>query len=224
MSVRGVIFDLDGTLVDTNWHHVEAWKRVFAAAGYDVPAEKIAAQVGKGGDQLIPTVIGTEAAERDEKKLRQNYTKEFTAIAKREKFAVIPGSVQLLNELRRRGLKTALATSSPKDLLDLILASAGVDFTKQVDGTATADDAGASKPAPDVVLAALKKLGLPAAECVMVGDTPFDVEACRRAGVPCWAVASGGCHSAEDLREAGAVSVWNDPADLLHHLDEALAG
>jgi HAD superfamily hydrolase (TIGR01509 family) len=224
MPVRGVIFDLDGTLVDTNWFHVEAWRRAFAAIGCDVPAEKIAARVGMGGDQLIPAVIGNVAAARDGNKLRSLYKEEFSAIAKRERFGVIPDSVMLLTELKRRGLKTALATSSPKDLLDLILCSAGLDFTKLVDETATADDAKASKPAPDVVLAAVKKLGLPPDECAMVGDTPFDVEACHHAGVRCCAVASGGCHTAEQLRAAGATAVWNDPADLVLHLDQALAG
>jgi HAD superfamily hydrolase (TIGR01509 family) len=224
MPIRGIIFDLDGTLVDTNRHHVEAWRRAFIAAGYNVPTEKIVAHVGMGGDQLIPAVIGKDPYERDGQKLRKLYADEFTAIARRERFDVLPGSVTLLDELRRRGLKTALATSSPKDLLKLILGSAGVDFTKLVDVTVTADDAEASKPAPDVVLAAVKKLGLAPADCAMVGDTPFDVEACRRAGLPCWAVASGGCHTADDLRAAGAATVWNDPADLLEHLDEALAG
>jgi phosphoglycolate phosphatase-like HAD superfamily hydrolase len=141
MSIRGVIFDLDGTLVDTNRYHVEAWRRAFAAAGYDVPAEKIAARVGMGGDQLMPAVIDKDAAERDGKKRRSLY-----------------------------------------------------------------------------------KLGLPPDECAMVGDTPFDVEACRHAGVRCWAVASGGCHTAEQLRAAGATTVWNDPADVLQHLDQALSG
>src|SRR5438105_9606749 len=103
MPVRGVIFDLDGTLVDTNWFHVEAWRRAFTAAGYDVPAETIAAHVGMGGDQLIPTVLGQAAYERDGKKLRKSYAEEFTAIAKRERFTVQPGSVTLLDELHRRG-------------------------------------------------------------------------------------------------------------------------
>jgi HAD superfamily hydrolase (TIGR01509 family) len=223
MPVRGVIFDLDGTLVDTNWFHVEAWRRAFASAGYDVPAERIAANVGKGGDQLIPAVLGNEVYKKDGDKLRKRYSDEFTAIAKKERFAVEPGSVTLLDELHRRGMKSALATSSPKDLLELILCSAGVDFTKLVDVTTTADDADKSKPHPDVVLAALKKLDLPANACVMVGDTPFDVIASRHAGAVCWAVACGGCHSAEELREAGAAGVWDDPADMLKHLDEALA-
>jgi HAD superfamily hydrolase (TIGR01509 family) len=224
MDVRGVIFDLDGTLVDTNHFHVEAWRRAFAACGYDVPPAEIASRVGMGGDQLIPSLLGREAYDRHGKELRRGYTEAFLDIAGREHFRVFPGTTELIEQLRRRGIKTALATSSPEDLLRAILRSAGVDFTALVDEVITADEAGASKPAPDVVHAALKKLGLPAGRCVMVGDTPFDVEASRKAGVTAWGVAGGGCHSAESLRAAGAAEVWRDTADLLAHLDEALAG
>jgi HAD superfamily hydrolase (TIGR01509 family) len=223
MPIRGVIFDLDGTLVDTNWFHVEAWRRAFAACGHDVPAETIVEHVGMSGDQLIPKVLGKEAAERDQKKLRSNYGKEFQAIAEREGFAVQPGSVTLLDEVHRRGMKTALATTSPNDLLEAILSSAGVEFRKLVDVTTMADDAGKGKPAPDVVEAAMRKLGLPKEQCVMIGDTPVDVIASRHAGIPCRAVACGRCHSAEELRQGGAAGVWDDPADLQAHLDNALS-
>ena len=105
----------------------------------------------------------------------------------------------------------------------MILSSAGVDFTRLVDVTVTADDADRASRTRTSILAALDKLGLPAADCVMIGDTPFDAIASRHAGVPCWGVACGGCHSAAELREGGAVEVWDDPADLLAHLDQALA-
>jgi HAD superfamily hydrolase (TIGR01509 family) len=224
MPLRGVIFDVDGTLVDTNRYHVAAWERAFAAAGHPVPAERIVTQVGKGGDQLVPALIGNEAAERDGQTIRDGYTKTFKAIAEKTRFAVFPGAVELIDALRARGVKVALATSSPQDLLRVIERSAGVDFAKLMDVTATADDAGASKPSPDVIAAALNKLGLPAEECVTVGDTPYDVEAARRAGVACWGVTCGGCHPDEGLRAAGAAEVWRDPADLLAHLDAAVAG
>ena len=222
MTLRGVIFDLDGTLVDTNRFHVAAWERAFAALGYDVPAERIVPQVGKGGDHLIPALLGLDVYDRDGKALRARHADAFRDIAGRERFAVLPGAVELTDRLRRDGIKTALATSSPQDLLRATLRSAGEDFTARVDVTVTADEAGASKPAPDVFEVALDKLGLPAAACVAVGDTPFDVAAARRAGMECWAVACDGCHSAAGLRAAGAAGVWRDPADLLSHLDELI--
>jgi HAD superfamily hydrolase (TIGR01509 family) len=222
MPIRGIIFDLDGTLVDTNWHHVEAWRRTFAAAGYEVTKDRIAAEVGKGGDQLVPTLIGEDADKRDGDAIRKRHNQEFRAIAGREKFAVFPGAVELIEELRRRGLKTALATSSPDDLLKETLKNAGVDFTSLVDVDTTADDADASKPAPDIVQAAVDKLGLPPGECVMIGDTPFDVVAAKRAGVACWGVTCGGCHPAAVLTEAGAAEVWTDPAAILANLNREL--
>src|SRR5438552_2734415 len=99
MPIRGVIFDLDGMLVDTNWHHVEAWRRAFAAAGYETTKDRLAAEVGKGGDQLVPAVIGKEADDRDGVTIRKAHGEEFRAIAGRERFAVFPGAVDLLAEL-----------------------------------------------------------------------------------------------------------------------------
>src|SRR4051795_5439061 len=128
MPVRGVIFDLDGTLVDTNWFHVEAWRRAFAASGYETTKERLAAEVGKGGDQLVPSIIGEDADKRDGDAIRKRHNAEFREIAGRARFAVFPGAVELIAGLRRRGLKTALATSSPGDLLKATLKNAGVDF------------------------------------------------------------------------------------------------
>ena len=160
MPPRGAIFDLDGTLVDTNRFHVEAWRRVFIAHGHDVPTDRIAAHIGMGGDHLIPAVLGQAVYDRDGKAMRKGYSEAFREIAHRERFRVFPGALELLDRLRAAGVKLALGTSSPQDLLDEIQRSAGVDFSAHVDVTTTADDAGASKPAPDVVHAALKKLGV----------------------------------------------------------------
>ena len=221
VSVRGAIFDVDGTLVATNEAHVEAWRRSFRAFGYDVTREQILPEVGKGGDNLVPAVIGEEGEAENGDRLRRRHAEEFLAIARSTRFAVLPGAIELLAALRERGLRTALATSSKAEHLEATLRSAGIDFRELVDEVVTATDAEASKPAPDIVVAAVDRLGLPPSRCLFVGDTPHDGTACAGAGVPFLGVTSGG-NPAGALLEAGALFVWSDPGELLEHLDAAL--
>jgi HAD superfamily hydrolase (TIGR01549 family) len=216
-----MIFDVDGTLVDTNASHVRAWHRAFARFGYDIPAERIEVEIGKGGDKLVPSVLGKEEEARAGDGLRQAQKEEFLAIAGREHFRVFPGAREIFEALRRRGVSTALATSSDEKHLQATLKSAGVDFTTLADVVVTKSDADESKPSPDLVVAAVEKLDLPAAECAMVGDTVYDAEACEAAGVLCLGLLSGGTPAAE-LLAAGAVAVWRDVAHLLQDLDRAL--
>lgn len=216
-----MIFDIDGTLIDSNPAHVEAWVQAFGRFGYKVAADRISVEIGKGGDKLVPSILGASADRKDGDRLRDAQKEAFLALAKRTRLPVFPKAQELLAELRGRGLRTALATSSSGEQLDGLFASAGIDFRELVDRTTTADDAAASKPSPDIVVAALAKLGLAPGECAMVGDTVYDAEACRAAGVACLGVRSGGNDSAPLMR-AGARGVWRDTADLLEHLDQAL--
>lgn len=216
-----MIFDIDGTLIDSNPAHVEAWVQAFARLGYKVAADRISVEIGKGGDKLVPSILGASADRKDGDRLRDAQKEAFLALAKRTRLRVFPQARELLAELRRRGLRTALATSSSGEQLDGLFASAGIDFRELVDQTTSADDAAASKPSPDIVEAALGKLGLAPGECAMAGDTVYDAEACRAAGVTCLGVRSGGNDPATLLR-AGARGVWRDTADLLQHLDQAL--
>lgn len=216
-----MIFDIDGTLIDSNPAHVEAWVQAFARLGYKVAADRISVEIGKGGDKLVPSILGASADRKDGDRLRDAQKEAFLALAKRTRLPVFPQARELLAELRRRGLRTALATSSSGEQLDGLFASAGIDFRELVDQTTSADDAAASKPSPDIVEAALGKLGLAPGECAMAGDTVYDAEACRAAGVTCLGVRSGGNDPATLLR-AGARGVWRDTADLLQHLDQAL--
>lgn len=216
-----MIFDIDGTLIDSNPAHVEAWVQAFARLGYKVAADRISVEIGKGGDKLVPSILGASADRKDGDRLRDAQKEAFLALAKRTRLPVFPQARELLAELRRRGLHTALATSSSGEQLDGLFASAGIDFRELVDQTTSADDAAASKPSPDIVEAALGKLGLAPGECAMAGDTVYDAEACRAAGVTCLGVRSGGNDPATLLR-AGARGVWRDTADLLQHLDQAL--
>jgi len=190
MALHGMIFDVDGTLVDTNPAHVEAWRRAFKPLGYDVPAERIKVEIGKGGDLLVPSILGEEVEER-------------------------------FQALRQRGIRTALATSSNRKHLQAICDSAGIDLPSLADVLVTKEEAEASKPAPDLVIVAWEKLALTPAECAMVGDTVYDAQACRGAGVVFMGVSSGGT-PAELLLEAGAYGVWRDTGHLYADLDHAL--
>jgi HAD superfamily hydrolase (TIGR01509 family) len=219
--LRGIIFDIDGTLVDTNPAHVEAWRRAFQRLGYDVPTQRIELEIGKGGDKLVPAILGQEGEQRDGERLRKAQKQEFLAIANHERFPVFPGVPAIFEALRSRGIETALATSSDDKHLEATLASAGLDLRRSADVVVTKSSADASKPDPDIVLAAVEKLGLQPSECAMVGDTVYDAQACRAAGIVFLGVLSGGTPALE-LLEAGAVAVWRDVAQLRDRLDEAL--
>ena len=222
MALDGMILDIDGTLIDTNPAHVEAWVRAFESRGYRVPADRVEIEIGKGGDQLVPAVLGREAERRDGKALRAAQREEYLAIARARRFRVFPRVPEFFQALRDRGIRTALATSSNEKHLEGTLASAGLDLPALADEMVTKDDAEASKPAPDLVVAAARALGLSPAQCAMVGDTVYDAEACRGAGVVCLGVLSGGA-AADDLLGAGARETWRDTGHLLDDLDRALA-
>lgn len=222
MALDGVVFDLDGTLLDTNEAHAQSWVRSFARHGYKMFADRVRPEMGKGGDNLVPSVLGAEAEARDGKRLRDTTREEYLKIAKEQRFRVFEGVEELLAELKRRGLRIALATSSSNDDLAATFGSAGVDLRPRFDAVVTKSDVESSKPAPDVVLAAVRKLGLSPAQCAMVGDTPFDALSAKRAGVVTLGLCSGGMHEETQLRSAGARRVWRDPAHLLAELDDAL--
>jgi phosphoglycolate phosphatase-like HAD superfamily hydrolase len=221
MALRGIILDIDGTLVDTNPAHVEAWHRAFARLGYDVPTERITVEIGKGGDLLVPSILGEDVERRHGEALRKAQKGEFLKIAGQERFRVFPCVPELFQALRERRVRTALATSSDKKHLQAICDSAGVDLPRLADVLVTKDEAEASKPAPDLVIVAWEKLSVTPAECCMVGDTVYDAQACRAAGVVFLGLLSGGT-PAETLLEAGACGVWLDTGQLYAELDRAL--
>ncbi|GAC1478165.1 MAG: hypothetical protein NVS1B4_21670 [Gemmatimonadaceae bacterium] len=223
MTLAALIFDLDGTLVDTNRFHIDSWARTLAHAGYAVARDRIMAEIGKGGDNLVPSLLGEAPAARDGEAIRARVATEFAETAGRNRFAFFPGARELLAEVRQRGLKLALATSSSEEQIATTFRSAGEDLRPRFDAVVTASDVDRSKPAPDVIHAALTRLDLSPSDCVLVGDTPHDAEAARRAGVVMLGVAGGGTTTVAALRRAGATGVWRDTADLLAHLDAALA-
>ncbi|HEY0189767.1 MAG TPA: HAD-IA family hydrolase [Kofleriaceae bacterium] len=218
-----VLFDLDGTLVDTNDMHVRAWHAAMKTHGYHVAPDRIAVEVGKGGDQLVPDVLGREAEQKAGEALRKTHGEEFKKIAEREGILMMPGARELMDAMRARGLKLALATSSSDDGLEVVERASGVAWRELFDVVTGADDAKRSKPAPDIVTVAVEKLGMGPAECAMFGDTPWDAKSAKRAGVTLIGVRCGG-NDDKALLRAGARLVYQDPAEIAGRLDEALRG
>jgi phosphoglycolate phosphatase-like HAD superfamily hydrolase len=221
MTLRGMIFDIDGTLVDTNSSHVEAWRRAFKLLGFDIPAARIKVEIGKGGDKLVPSVLGQELESRLGEDLRRKQKAEFLKIAEREHFRVFPCVPELFQALREREIRTALATSSDKKHLQATMTSAGSDLPSLADALVTKDDAEASKPAPDLIVVACEKLAVSPTDCSMLGDTVYDGQACQAAGVVFLGLLSGPSPESE-LLQSGACAVWRDTGHLYADLDRAL--
>ena len=213
--IEAVIFDVDGTLVDSVDFHAEAWERAFARHGHDIAFAALRAQIGKGGDQLMPSFLD----EAELKKVGPKIEAEREAIFKADYLGRVrgfPGCGDLFRALRGRGVKIALASSSKAPELKRYKTAAGVEGLTDVE--TSADDAEKSKPHPDIFEAALKRLGLPPDRVLVVGDTPYDADAARKAGIASVGVLCGGFAEA-DIRAGGARQVYRDPADLLARLD-----
>src|SRR3954469_18653559 len=150
MALDGLIFDLDGTLVDTNAKHVEAWVQAFAESGFRIPADRIAREVGEGGDQLVPRILGEQADKKFGDALRKAQPRNFAKIIEARPPRVFHGAVELLREVKKRGLKLALATSSEKKTIENIERAAKVELQKLFDEVITASDIEQTKPQPDI--------------------------------------------------------------------------
>ena len=215
---KGVIFDVDGTLVDSVDLHARAWQRTLAKWGHDVPFETVRSQIGKGGDELMPVFLSPEEVERDGKTISKERDALFNA-EYLDQVRPFPGVADVVRALLDRGVKVALGSSGKDEEVEHHKRLTGIDGMDVVQ--TTSEDVEKSKPHPDIFVAALKKLGLPAGDVVAVGDTPYDAEAAVRAGITPVGVLCGG-FAAEDLQKAGCVALFRDPADLLGRLGEAV--
>jgi HAD superfamily hydrolase (TIGR01509 family) len=217
--IKAVIFDIDGTLVDSVDFHAEAWQRAFAKFGKEIPFEQIRAQIGKGGDQLLPVFWSKDELEE----IKEPLTKFRTELYHKEYLPRVKGFPkvrELFEHLLAHGKQVALASSAKGEELGTYQKIAGIEDL--VDAATSSDDAEKSKPHPDIFQAALEKLGHPpAAQCLVVGDTPYDIEAAAKAGIQTIAVRCGGFPEAT-LR--GAVAIYDGPADLLTRYEESPLG
>jgi HAD superfamily hydrolase (TIGR01509 family) len=219
--LSAALFDLDGTLLDSNRAHADAWHEALQALGYNVALDRIAVEIGKGGDQLVPDLLGRTAEQNDGDALRDAHDEAFKRLLERDGLSPTTGARDLLEALRGRHLRLALATSTKAEMLEACERASGIPWRELFDVVVGADDVKRSKPAPDIVATAVRKLGVSAAECVMVGDSPWDAQAAKQAGVVLVGVRCGG-NEERRLRRAGARVVYADPSEIAARLAEVI--
>jgi HAD superfamily hydrolase (TIGR01509 family) len=217
-----VLFDIDGTLVDSNFAHVAAWSRAFTDVGHPVDSWRIHRSIGKDSSLLVEGLVGKDAATHLLDDAKDAHSRHYAEhLGERGDLHVFERATDLLAELARRGHGVVLATSAPEEelkaLRDLL------DVEDALWAVTSSEDVETAKPDPGIVEVALDKADVSAERAVMVGDAVWDVEAAHRAGVTCIGVLSGGFSRAE-LVEAGAEEVYDDVADLLARLDESVIG
>ncbi|MEJ3403192.1 HAD family hydrolase [Rathayibacter sp. YIM 133350] len=211
--VSAALFDIDGTLADSNYLHVEAWHHAFEDMGVRVDAWRIHRGIGQDSARLLSSLVGDRDDEwlEQAKDLHSTYYKQLTS-----RLYPFTDAAGLLQALADRGVHVVLATSAPDDELEILLKA--LDADAAIHATTSADDVDAAKPEPDIVAVALDKAGATAQNAVFIGDSVWDMKAAVAAGVRPFGVRSGGVSEAE-LVDAGAVRVFDDPAALLGNLD-----
>ncbi|POH62640.1 HAD family hydrolase [Cryobacterium zongtaii] len=211
---QAVLFDIDGTLVDSNYLHVDAWHQAFQTLGVDVEAWLIHRSIGQDAGELLTSLVG----ERDEAwitRAKDLHAENYKALAPR--LRLLPEARSLLEALNDEGIIVVLATSAPEDELDILLDLINADDA--IHATTSSDDVDVAKPNPDIVRVALDRAGVEAHEAVFVGDSEWDIKAASSAGVRSFGVLTGGI-AGDLLMQAGAERVFAGPAEFLDRLDE----
>jgi HAD superfamily hydrolase (TIGR01509 family) len=211
------ILDIDGTLIDTNYHHAIAWFRAFRQHGHVVPIWQIHRHIGMGGDKLVTALLSEEAEEREGDDIRAAEKALYLTFI--EEVEPLRGARALMEDLRDRGSMIVLASSAKADEVDHYLDL--LDARSLADGWTTSADVEATKPDPDLVLAALERVG--SKDAIMIGDSTWDCQAAEAAGIKSIAVLTGG-FSSEELREAGASEVYESIDELRQKLDDSPLG
>ena len=215
-----VLLDVDGTLLDTNYLHVLAWWQAFEDTGRGpVTMSAIHRAIGIPSEGLVRHLIGSSEFTKDDEKTVDAHSTRYEPL--RENVQAFPKTAELLQACADRGLAVVLATSGRESDLEWMLPAIGA--RDAVTGATTSADVDEGKPAPDLLTTAIRDHGLDPERTVVVGDAVWDVEAAQRAGLPCIGLACGGI-SAQELRDAGAAAVYDDPANLLAHLDDSPIG
>jgi HAD superfamily hydrolase (TIGR01509 family) len=205
---RVVVLDVDGTLMDTNYLHTEAWARAFERAGHRVPRVKLHKEVGKGAELLIQEFVEDEETIEEIQNLHSEFYGEL-----QEHGHPLPGAKELISTLKERGYEVWLVTSAKDEELEHHMQE--LEAEDSVDGVVNSSAVENAKPAPDIFEETLRRAGATADETVAVGDAVWDVEAAREAGIRTVAVLSGGAFHGSELEEAGAVGIYEDCAALL---------
>jgi len=215
-ALRTVLLDIDGTLIDSNDAHARAWVDSLRDHGYVIPFEEVRPLIGMGGDKMLPILTGLDPDSGEAKRMTETRSQLFL---KGELPTLRPtkGARALLEHLTSIGMELVVATSSKPNEVQALLEQAGVADLIQL--ASSAGDSERSKPDPDIVKAALRMSGSLAAHSVMVGDTPYDIEAAARAKVPSIALRCGGWWG--DAALSGATAIYDDPADLLARIEES---
>ncbi|MGI8771053.1 MAG: HAD family hydrolase [Acidobacteriaceae bacterium] len=215
---KAVLLDIDGTLIDSNALHAEAWQRAFAHFGVKVDFDAVLRQIGKGGDQLLPVFLSPaqqkEFGEKIQKWRKDLFMREYLSQVR-----PFPRVREMVLAIQRTGKKIAIASSASEEELEKYKRIAHVEDL--IDANTTSEDAEESKPQPDIFAVALKQLKMPAEEALSVGDTPWDAIASGKIGVRTIGVMSGGWKR-EELEQAGCIEVYADAADLLDHFEGSL--
>lgn len=218
--LRAAIFDIDGTLIDSVDLHARAWQDALAHFGHDATFEQVRAQIGKGGDQLMPVFLSDAEREDHGSEMEEwrghHFKSKYLGLIR--PFSAVS---ELLHRVHEAGLTVAVATSAKQSEMDVYLDIAGV--RDLVDVATSSDDAERSKPAPDIFEAALKKLGMDGPDTVAIGDTPYDAQAAAQASIPTIGLLCGGFAEA-DLLKGGCIAVYPGPGALLASFDTSPLG
>lgn len=216
IMIKAVIFDLDGTLIDSNDAHAHSWVEAFEEHGVFISFQEARELIGMGSDKILPLVTGLKKDDPEAREINRRH-KEIFDEKYRARLKPFPAVKDLLTRMHYDGVKLAMASSSKKDDLETLLEIAGVKSL--LDEITSSEDVEASKPDPDIMEIALRKIGHARDEVIMIGDTPYDVEAARKAGIRIVALRCGGW---SDSALKGATQIRENPRDILEHYPEVL--